>query len=62
LNLYEPFLKELRSVYGAFVGEVENRCKEKLMDDFDTFTKILDWDLLSGLSDVGKEYLDPHSQ
>ena len=26
------------------------------MDDFETFTKILDWDLLTGLSDLGKEY------
>jgi hypothetical protein len=56
LNVYEPFIKELRAVYGGFVDNVEELCRSKLMDDFETFTKILDWDLLTGLSDLGKEY------
>jgi hypothetical protein len=56
LNVYEPFIKELRAVYGGFIDSVEELCRSKLMDDFETFTKILDWDLLTGLSDLGKEY------
>lgn len=55
LNVYEPFIKELRAVYGGFIDSVEELCRSKLMDDFETFTKILDWDLLTGLSDLGKE-------
>ena len=56
LNVYEPFIKELRAVYAKFVADVEALCRAKLTDDFDTFTKVLDWDLLAGLADVGKEY------
>lgn len=56
LNVYEPFMKELRNIYGAFIDQVEETCRMKLMDDFETFTKILDWDLVTGLSEL-KEYL-----
>ncbi|KAL6054695.1 putative Interferon-induced GTP-binding protein Mx2 [Balamuthia mandrillaris] len=55
LNVYEPFVEELRSNYYKFVDQTETVCRDKLMDDFETFTKVLDWDLVSGLSEL-KDY------
>jgi hypothetical protein len=36
----------------GFVRETEAKCKEKLKDDFDTFTKVIDWDLINGLQEM----------
>ena len=56
----EHFLIELGKIYSAFVEEVETKCKEKMLDDFDTFTKVIDWDLLSGFNEEPDyNYLKP---
>ncbi len=38
----------------AFVDKTERDCRAKLKDDFDTFTNIIDWELLSGLNDLSR--------
>ncbi|EFA76188.1 dynamin like protein [Heterostelium album PN500] len=53
--LYEHFITELRARYYKFIEEIEADCKIRLKDDFDTFTKIVDWNLLGGLSEI-KQY------
>ena len=52
LGCYELFQNELRQVFRGFVRETEAKCKEKLKDDFDTFTKVIDWDLINGLQEM----------
>lgn len=52
LGCYELFQNELRQVFRNFVRETEGKCKEKLKDDFDTFTKVIDWDLINGLQEM----------
>lgn len=47
----EHFLLELGKIYAQFLDEVESRCKGKMSDDFDTFTKVIDWDLLTGFNE-----------
>lgn len=44
----ERFLSELKRVYQEFVDQVEERCRVKIMDDFESLTKVIDWDLLTG--------------
>jgi len=59
----EEFLKELQGVYYNFIQTTRDKCEEKLQDDFWAFTKILDWDLLSGLSEINDyEYLNVTQQ
>ncbi|GAM21736.1 hypothetical protein SAMD00019534_049110, partial [Acytostelium subglobosum LB1] len=55
VSLYEHFVSELRIQYYKFIEEIEADCKVRLKDDFDTFTKIVDWNLLGGLSEI-KQY------
>jgi len=55
MNSYEPFITELKNVYHRFVDTTESDCRVKLMDDFETFTKIMDWDLISGFANL-KDY------
>ncbi|KYQ94066.1 dynamin like protein [Tieghemostelium lacteum] len=50
--LYEHFLSELKSKYFSFIEEIEQECKSRLKDDFEMFTKIVDWNLLSGLTEI----------
>jgi len=53
--LYEQFMAEIKSTYCGFIDTVEAECKIKLKEDFDAFTKILDWDLFLGMGER-KEY------
>eukprot|EP01133_Synstelium_polycarpum_P000414 gene414-491_t len=55
IALYENFMTELREKYYKFIETIEEDCKVRLKDDFDTFTKIVDWNLLSGMSEI-KQY------
>eukprot|EP01132_Coremiostelium_polycephalum_P003597 gene3597-4479_t len=50
--LYEQFLVELKKKYYSFIETIEKDCKTRLLDDFDTFTKIVDWNLMCGLSEI----------
>jgi len=52
MNSYEPFMSELRAVFNKFIDATEENCRAKLMDDFETFTKIMDWDLISGFANI----------
>ncbi|EAL71678.2 dynamin like protein [Dictyostelium discoideum AX4] len=52
VSLYEHFLKELQSQYEKFIQTIESECKSRLKDDFEMFTKIVDWNLLSGLTEI----------
>ncbi|EGC35126.1 hypothetical protein DICPUDRAFT_33855 [Dictyostelium purpureum] len=52
VSLYEHFLKELKGQYESFIDDIENECKSRLKDDFEMFTKIVDWNLLNGLSEI----------
>ncbi|KAH3742895.1 dynamin family GTPase [Pelomyxa schiedti] len=52
---FDGFIAELRTVYNTFIDNTETQCRLKLFDDFDTFTRILDWDLLGGLGAI-KDY------
>lgn len=61
MNSYEPFMKELRVVFYNFIESTEENCRTKLMDDFETFTKIMDWDLISGFANI-KEYILCHAR
>lgn len=54
--LYERFVVELKSTYDGFIETVEAECRTKLKEDFDAFTKILDWDLFLGMGEL-KEYV-----
>eukprot|EP01126_Amoeba_proteus_P033607 TRINITY_DN3306_c0_g1_i14.p1 TRINITY_DN3306_c0_g1~~TRINITY_DN3306_c0_g1_i14.p1 ORF type:complete len:344 (+),score=64.79 TRINITY_DN3306_c0_g1_i14:981-2012(+) len=54
----DSFIKELRNFYHGFVEKTKSQCETRTLDDFTAFTKILDWDLMSGLSDL-TEYLFP---
>lgn len=59
IGVYEQFLAELRRVFYAFLERVEQECRAKLRDDFDTFTAIIDWDLLGGFSELHEyDYLN----
>lgn len=52
LGRYDQFCSELQRVFSGFIEKTERDCREKLKDDFDAFTKIIDWDLLSGVGDA----------
>ncbi|KAF2073270.1 hypothetical protein CYY_005432 [Polysphondylium violaceum] len=52
VSLYDHFLTELKAQYHGFVESIEVDCRNRLRDDFDMFTKIVDWNLLNGLSDI----------
>ncbi|KAK5574626.1 hypothetical protein RB653_009879 [Dictyostelium firmibasis] len=52
VSLYEHFLKELQTQYEQFIQTIETECKARLKDDFEMFTKIVDWNLLSGLTEI----------
>lgn len=56
ISEYEQFGNVLRSVYDDFVKRVAIECEKKIYDDFETFTKILDFDLLSGIKEMAKDY------
>jgi hypothetical protein len=59
LGKYEEFIKELRTVYQLFINRTRINCETKATDDFSAFTKILDWDLLSGLKEINDyDYLN----
>eukprot|EP01126_Amoeba_proteus_P010719 TRINITY_DN1421_c0_g1_i17.p1 TRINITY_DN1421_c0_g1~~TRINITY_DN1421_c0_g1_i17.p1 ORF type:complete len:379 (+),score=74.31 TRINITY_DN1421_c0_g1_i17:1585-2721(+) len=59
LGRYDSFVKDLKTCYVSFVEETRARCEAKAMDDFSAFTKILDWDLMSGLSELADyDYLE----
>jgi hypothetical protein len=49
---YEEFINELRQVYGNFVKRTRDQCESKLMDDFLAFTTIIDWGLMSSISQI----------
>ena len=44
----DQLLRELEGVFFKFVDGIEFHCKEKMKDDFDTLTRVIDWDLLHG--------------
>ncbi|KAN0025352.1 hypothetical protein ACTFIU_003613 [Dictyostelium citrinum] len=52
VSLYEHFLKELQTQYEQFIQTIESECRARLKDDFEMFTKIVDWNLLSGLTEI----------
>jgi len=52
LGRYEEFVKELRTIFSNFVKTTRDHCKSKAMDDFQAFTKVIDWDLISGFSAI----------
>jgi hypothetical protein len=35
-----------------FIESVRVTCEAKLLDDFSSFTNIVDWDLMTGLSEL----------
>ena len=43
---FEQFVTQLRSVYEGFVARTAAKCRAKLCDDLNTFTRALDWDLV----------------
>eukprot|EP01105_Mastigella_eilhardi_P002304 TRINITY_DN1282_c0_g1_i1.p1 TRINITY_DN1282_c0_g1~~TRINITY_DN1282_c0_g1_i1.p1 ORF type:complete len:782 (-),score=270.13 TRINITY_DN1282_c0_g1_i1:25-2370(-) len=60
---FEGFVVQLRTVYNGFVEATEAACRLKLKDDFDTFTKILDWDLFFAAGEeVEYDLLQPKPQ
>lgn len=52
LGRYDSFIRELRACYSGFIEETKDKCEAKALDDFAAFTKIMDWDLMSGLSEL----------
>lgn len=44
----DQLLHELEHIFRKFVEEIEIQCKDKMKDDFDTLTRVIDWDLLHG--------------
>ena len=44
----DQLLSELERVFTKFIEEIESACKDKMKDDFDTLTRVIDWDLLHG--------------
>jgi len=46
----DRFLTELCRVYNDFVDGIESRCRARMIDDFESLTKVIDWDLLSSYS------------
>lgn len=61
ISEYEQFKTVLKDVYDSFVNSVAEECERRILDDFETFTKIVDWDLLSGVKEISVDYnyLDP---
>jgi hypothetical protein len=49
---YELFQKELRTVYHEFIDKIQRECEQKVLDDFATFTKVLNWDLMMGTNEI----------
>ena len=47
-EMNDQLLHELESIFGKFVETIQIQCREKMMDDFDTLTRVIDWDLLHG--------------
>jgi succinate dehydrogenase flavin-adding protein (antitoxin of CptAB toxin-antitoxin module) len=43
---YKPFFEELQKVSDSFIDKVLVDVRHKTDDEFDTFTKIMDWDLM----------------
>jgi len=59
IGRYETFLQELEGFYSKFVEKTKEVCEAKALDDFSAFTKILDWDLMSGLAEINDyDYLN----
>lgn len=52
LGSYDSFIKQLRQCYSDFIDETKDKCEAKALDDFAAFTKIMDWDLMGGLSEL----------
>ena len=44
----DQLLKELEVIFFKFIDRIQLECKDKMRDDFDTLTRIIDWDLLHG--------------
>jgi len=55
LARYDQFMKRLSDVYENFVQQTKEECEKKTMDDFISFTSIMDWDLMNGLSKLKEE-------
>eukprot|EP01101_Sappina_pedata_P002287 TRINITY_DN12531_c0_g1_i1.p1 TRINITY_DN12531_c0_g1~~TRINITY_DN12531_c0_g1_i1.p1 ORF type:complete len:934 (-),score=360.41 TRINITY_DN12531_c0_g1_i1:13-2775(-) len=51
---YSQFVEELCRVYESFIDKVCSNCSDKLRDDFDSLTKLIDWDLIDALSDINQ--------
>lgn len=58
LASYDLFIADLQHTFSEFIEGIERDCKSKLIEDFSTFTKIVDWDLLNGIESV-REYNFP---
>jgi hypothetical protein len=52
LGRYDAFIAELKNCYTSFIDETKDKCEAKALDDFAAFTKIMDWDLMAGLSEL----------
>eukprot|EP01103_Thecamoeba_quadrilineata_P020001 TRINITY_DN8375_c0_g1_i1.p1 TRINITY_DN8375_c0_g1~~TRINITY_DN8375_c0_g1_i1.p1 ORF type:complete len:842 (-),score=179.78 TRINITY_DN8375_c0_g1_i1:3-2528(-) len=54
LTLQHQFIDELHRVFDQFVSDTEASCSAKLRDDFDSLTKMMDWDLIHGLTEINE--------
>ena len=48
VELNDHLISELDRVFCKFIDNIESQCKDKMKDDFDTLTRVIDWDLLHG--------------
>ena len=55
LSSHNLFVSHLHKTYFDFLDYIEKDCKAKLIEDFSTFTKIVDWDLLRGFLPMEEE-------
>lgn len=50
-------MNQIRAAFKQFINETKSRCEEKAKEDFQSFTSVLDWDLMSGLfTQIDEEY------
>ena len=56
VSVNDLFLSELDKIFEAFLNELSATCMEKMFDDFNTLTTVIDWDLFYGFTNLD-EYI-----
>ncbi|XP_049849889.1 dynamin-like protein C [Schistocerca gregaria] len=56
LGDYPDFKREVRMVYDQFLSTLIQKCEQLMRSDINKLTIIVDWDLMSGVQELTKDY------